>query len=109
MIREALTNVRKHSGASRVHVSIKTDNGKLTVIIADNGHGFDINIADVESENGHIGIRSMRERTKIMNGSLSIESESGKGTVVTLIVPIGKSEGKAVKVSTALNTPTNMQ
>ena len=104
VIREALTNVRKHSGASKVHVSIKTDDGKLTVTITDNGHGFDINTTDIESEDGHIGIRSMRERTKIMNGSLSIESEPGKGTVVTLIVPIGKSEGKAVKLSTLLNT-----
>jgi signal transduction histidine kinase len=104
VIREALTNVRKHSGASKVNVSIKTDNGKLTVTIADNGHGFDISTADLESEDGHIGIRSMRERIKIMNGSLSIESEPGEGTVVTLIVPIGKSEGKVVKSSTALNT-----
>jgi signal transduction histidine kinase len=104
VIREALTNVRKHSGASKVRVSIKTDNGKLTVTIADNGHGFDTTTTDVESGDGHIGIRSMRERTKIMNGSLCIESEHGKGTVVTLIVPIGKSEGKAVKLSTSLNT-----
>ncbi len=102
VIREALTNVRKHSGASKVRVSIKTVAGKLVISIADNGRGFDTSTVDVDSDDGHIGIRSMKERTRIMNGTINIESKPGERTVVLLTVPIGKAEGKteALKAAT---------
>ena len=101
VIREALTNVRKHSGASKVRVSIKTATGKLIISIADNGRGFDTSAIDVDSDDGHIGIRSMKERTRIMNGTINVESKLGEGTVVLLAVPIGKAEGEAEALKTA--------
>jgi signal transduction histidine kinase len=92
VIREALTNVRKHSGASEVRVSISAGAGKLTVSIADNGRGFDTAVISSGLKEGHIGIRSMKERTRIMNGTIDIKSRKGDGTTVTLTVPIGKAE-----------------
>jgi signal transduction histidine kinase len=100
VIREALTNVRKHSGASEVRVSINAITGKLMISIADNGRGFDTAAISSESKEGHIGIRSMRERTRIMNGTIDIESRPGEGTTVTLVVPTGKTEGEAGALQT---------
>ncbi|HEY40288.1 MAG TPA: response regulator [Dehalococcoidia bacterium] len=104
VIREALTNVRKHSGASEVRVSISAGAGKLVISIVDNGRGFDTSAVSSEFTEGHIGIRSMKERTRIMNGTINIESRPGKGTTVILTVPTGKVEGEAGAFKTVADT-----
>jgi two-component system sensor histidine kinase DegS len=105
VIREALTNVRKHSGASKVRVSVETVAGKLVISISDNGRGFDPSVADIETSDGHVGIRSMKERTRIMNGTINIESRPGKGTVVVLTVPISNANGETRRSETAASEP----
>ena len=106
VIREALTNVRKHSGASKVHVSINAGVGKLNITIVDNGRGFDTSDISSELNEGHIGIRSMRERTRIMNGTIDIVSRPGEGTTVTLTVPTGKAGGEPGAFQTVANAST---
>ncbi len=80
ILQESLSNIRKHSGATRVEVVLSTDrHDRLTV--RDNGKGFDIarHIGDT-----HVGIRIMRERAHRFGGALSIASTPGKGTTVSL-------------------------
>ncbi|UCB43659.1 MAG: PAS domain S-box protein [Dehalococcoidales bacterium] len=85
---EALSNVRRHSNASTVEMSIDIDEAALTLIISDNGRGFDIpQRASDLVQSGKLGIVGMRERARLVGGTLIVQSESGKGTTVTLRVP----------------------
>ncbi len=83
VIQEALTNVRKHSGASEVVVRIIEDGPATTFIVEDNGHGFDAAAQDGEG----FGLFTMRDRLALLHGELSIQSAPGKGTRVTARVP----------------------
>ncbi len=82
---EALNNVSKHAHASRVDVVLAANEGKATMIVEDNGVGF--NLADVKPGDG-IGLASMQERAALVGATLDIESTPGKGTAVYLSAPI---------------------
>jgi PAS domain S-box-containing protein len=88
VIQEALTNARRHSGATRISVSLRTEGGDLLTEVSDDGVGF-----GPEAAPG-VGFASMRERAALIGGELKIESEEGKGTGVRLRVrlPQGPSE-----------------
>ena len=85
---EALNNVRKHSGASAVELTVDFRGGGLTVTIADNGAGFELpgSTSDL-AECGKLGIIGMQERTRLLGGTLSVHSEPGGGTTVVVSVP----------------------
>jgi signal transduction histidine kinase len=80
---EALVNVRQHAEASVVGVRLEIEDGRLTLRVVDNGHGFDTDTAKDSS----FGLASMRERAAIIGGRLSVESTPGDGTRVCLIAP----------------------
>ncbi|MBM2837414.1 MAG: GAF:ATP-binding region, ATPase-like:Histidine kinase, region:Histidine kinase, dimerization [Deltaproteobacteria bacterium] len=82
IIQEALANVRKHSGASRVRVSL-SENWPLQATVADDGIGFDLEKKDGQGIH-HMGLSIMRERASKLGGSLNIYSGHGKGTRVVL-------------------------
>ena len=89
IIREALTNVRKHSGADSVHLTLQgLEDGRVEITIQDNGRGFDL---DSEQQSGGrgFGLRFMRERAERVGGSLRIESGPGQGTRVVVSLPSG--------------------
>jgi PAS domain S-box-containing protein len=82
---EALTNVRRHSGASHVRVGVGITEGKLWAEVEDDGRGFDAAQQDSEealSSSGGLGIRGMRERARALGGDLKIESDPETGTRV---------------------------
>ncbi len=80
---EALSNAGRHSGASRIDVSLRRrGDGGVELDVVDDGRGF----AFDESEGG-LGIAGMRERALLVGGELSIESRPGRGTTVHLTVP----------------------
>jgi len=85
---EALNNVRKHSGASAVELTVDFRGGGLVVTVADNGTGFEIpgSTSDL-AECGKLGIMGMQERTRLLGGTLSVNSEPGAGTTVVVTVP----------------------
>jgi signal transduction histidine kinase len=83
---EALTNARKHSGADRVHVSLRDAGPGFRVTISDNGVGIRPESIS-ESAFGHIGLSSMRERAETADGWLKIGPENGQGTVVEFWLP----------------------
>jgi PAS domain S-box-containing protein len=82
--REALNNIEKHAHASHVSVSIIWQSEHLLFTVTDDGVGFDIN--SVEYGN-HFGLRFIRERVEMMNGSLKIKSEMNAGTKIIIRVP----------------------
>src|ERR671920_638567 len=82
VIREALTNVRRHSGAKSVAVALAVEGSDLVIEVSDDGQGF-----DPEAAPG-VGLSSMRERAANVDGRLEIESEVGQGTRVRLRVAV---------------------
>jgi signal transduction histidine kinase len=86
IVQEALNNVEKHSGAAHVTLEIETTPQKLYMSIRDDGRGFSTGKA--RGKPRQLGIASMRERTELLGGHLKMKSESGRGTVVSLDVPL---------------------
>ena len=83
IVQEALTNVRRHSGAGEANVAISSHEGTLRVEVSDDGRGF-----DPEALPPGIGTHGMRERILGLGGKLEVESEPGGGTTVRLEVPL---------------------
>jgi two-component system, NarL family, sensor histidine kinase UhpB len=79
---EALANAARHSGASRVEVTLERTSRAVDLGIADDGRGFAF-----ERSEGGLGIAGMRERALLVGGRLTIESRPGQGTTVRLYVP----------------------
>ena len=84
IFQEALTNIARHAGASRVEVRITQDRGCFTISISDNGRGIP---SQGVSGRMSLGIAGMRERAELIKGGLDIQSRKGKGTKVTLYLP----------------------
>jgi len=86
VIQEALTNVRKHAGASATAVRVTSDDGFVTFRIEDNGRGFDPARRLLDRDSG-FGLHSMRERMESIGGTLAVESAPGRGTALIARVP----------------------
>ena len=90
---EALHNALKHAGSSRIDVSVQPictgpDRlvGGVRLVVRDDGQGF-----DPEAAGRGLGLVSMRERADSVGGRLSVHTQEGKGTVIELEVPGGRS------------------
>jgi PAS domain S-box-containing protein len=83
---EALTNVAKHAGASRVELYEEEDNGTVRLVIADNGVGFDRTQVGQPKGRYRWGLMNMSERAAAAGGSCRIESQPGQGTRVVVEV-----------------------
>jgi signal transduction histidine kinase len=83
--REAVSNVVRHSGATRATVSVVADADSATLAISDDGVGFD---AGQRLGSGHFGLANVRDRTAAVGGSLEIESQPGGGTRLVVRVPL---------------------
>jgi signal transduction histidine kinase len=89
---ETFTNVARHSSATRVDISLTTEDGHLTLAMGDDGCGFEArNLLDSRG----LGVAGMRERASLIGGTLEIHSQPGKGTRVVLHVPISRAIGAA--------------
>lgn len=93
LFQEALQNVYHHAAAHHVEVSIRFTPDTLELAVCDDGIGFDLN--NVEQTNArHFGLITMRERAKSLNGHVTIQTQPGLGTCVTLFVPIHSTQRK---------------
>lgn len=81
--KEAIRNAVHHSGASLVSIKLQAEPRVVSLCIEDNGCGF-----DVDSRFAGSGIANMRHRAKALNGQLEIDSKSGKGTRIKLVVSL---------------------
>ena len=86
---EAMNNISKHSGADLVRLGLKKADGRIELIIGDNGKGFDLNElpAGDLSKKG-VGLPSMKERTEYSGGFFTIDSAKGKGTIIKASWPV---------------------
>jgi two-component sensor histidine kinase len=83
--KEAVNNVARHSACARAAINVALENGWFVVNVSDDGRGFD---STIESDGN--GLASMRKRAERVQGQLNIDSHPGRGTTVTLRVPVGR-------------------
>ncbi|MCB9453200.1 MAG: GAF domain-containing protein [Anaerolineaceae bacterium] len=89
IVEEAVGNARKHAQAETIRVMLQQQEDVIVVKIADNGVGFDAKAVQSNYDSrGSLGMVNMRERTQLLDGTLRIDSARGKGTTITVLVPI---------------------
>ncbi|HEU5195687.1 MAG TPA: PAS domain-containing protein [Methylomirabilota bacterium] len=94
IMQEALSNVARHAGARSARVHLDRVGAIVSMTIADDGSGFDPERPPAPATAAHgLGIHTMRERALVLNGSLMIESAPGRGTRVSVEIPL--TEGRA--------------
>ncbi len=79
--REALANTVKHAGAGRVELTLAQDRNRTTLMVRDDGRGFD---PERGSPDGHLGLRIMQDTVRVVGGELGITSQVGEGTTVVV-------------------------
>ena len=89
IVQEALQNVVRHSGAKQVQIFIRREHNRLSVVIQDDGKGF-----DPEVTRG-LGLLGIHERVHRLDGTLQVISEPGKGTILSLMLPLEVAVGSA--------------
>lgn len=83
IIQEALNNIEKHALASRARIDLKRIAEGFQVVVADNGRGFGLKSVAPQS----MGLNIMRERVRILGGTVEVQSQPGQGTSVTIRIP----------------------
>jgi signal transduction histidine kinase len=90
-VQEALTNVRRHSAAKKVSITLNREYERLVLTVYDNGKGFK---RDAHPDQPGFGLAGMRERARLVNGALDVRSEREQGTRVVLRVPLPVVKGE---------------
>ncbi|MDR4462256.1 MAG: histidine kinase [Nitrospirales bacterium] len=89
MVQEALSNVAKHAGATKVIVKVELKKDLLKATVSDNGQGFDVTAEGQNPEKwDHFGVRSMTERARMLGGNVQWVSKPGTGTKVEISIPL---------------------
>lgn len=88
LVQEALSNVRKHSDASSVQISIAPDPEGIRAVVSDDGRGFDPETTVARAaQAGRLGLVGMHERMRMLGGQTQIDSRPGGPTVVSAVLP----------------------
>jgi len=90
VLQEALHNSFKHSGVKRIEVELHEEAGEIHLIVSDSGSGFDVGAA---LQGRGLGLTSMQERVRLVNGTISIESKPMGGTTIHVRVPFESEQG----------------
>jgi signal transduction histidine kinase len=83
IFKEAVNNLAKYSNCANAFVSIRFDKKNVSLIVGDDGVGFDPNAPTDRN-----GLRNLRERAKYLKGSIDIRAVEGQGTTITLAFPV---------------------
>lgn len=86
ILQESLSNIVKHANAKSVYVSILKKSSYILIVVKDNGIGFDFKKKLKNSDS--LGMKTLKERAKVINGNIKILSIIGKGTKTTLLIPV---------------------
>jgi signal transduction histidine kinase len=84
---EALSNVAKHAGATRVGLTLSYMEDQVTLDVRDDGVGFEPTAQPAGRDSGGFGLKALRQRLQRVAGLLEIESEPGRGTAISASVP----------------------
>ena len=94
ILEEAINNARKHAHASSILVRLRVESDLLVAEVIDDGRGFDVEQVETGYDSsGSLGMLNLRERAVLIGGTVNVESVQGRGTRVTLLVPISEEEG----------------
>ncbi len=97
IFQEALTNIGKHSGATRIRVGAKKGVDTVLLLVSDNGRGFDVDeFISCETRNRGLGLAAMHERARILNAILHITSSNNGGTSIRLHVPVDREPSDGI-------------
>jgi PAS domain S-box-containing protein len=94
VLQEALTNVAKHAGAGHVDVLLERRASYVSLIVEDDGQGYDA-AAAFGAEPGGLGLIGMRERVLLVGGTLELESQPGHGATTFVRIPVPRAPGGA--------------
>ncbi|MEL3970758.1 sensor histidine kinase [Rossellomorea oryzaecorticis] len=86
LVQECVQNALKHAESTQIQVKVEVKKDKITVVVKDNGKGFDKEL----QKTGSFGIMGMKERVDLLEGDITIDSKVGAGTVVLIHVPLNK-------------------
>lgn len=92
IIQEALNNVQKHAEASEATVKLELHPERVYAVIQDDGKGFDSEA--VVDKREHYGLTNMRERAQVLKGEVQVNSTTGKGTEINVVIPVGEEGGE---------------
>ncbi|MDK2824497.1 MAG: two-component system, NarL family, sensor histidine kinase DegS [Clostridia bacterium] len=92
IIQEALQNVQKHSEGKKVKIDLNITETEVNLYIEDDGKGFKVSKVLADKDRDGYGLLGMRERVELLNGQFNILSESGKGTSISINIPIQSPE-----------------
>ena len=90
-VRELLFNAAKHSGKLTAAVEARQVDGKVRIVVSDEGSGFDPSAIRIGERGGGFGLFSIRERLGLVGGRLEVDSAPGKGSRFVLVVPMGEA------------------
>ncbi|HSQ78201.1 MAG TPA: sensor histidine kinase, partial [Nitrospirota bacterium] len=97
-VRELLMNVVKHAAASNASITIQNDDWQISIIVEDNGKGFEAAKNDLHpGRHGGFGLFSIRERLRLLGGHLEVDSTPGRGARVVVTAPIRDREKKGAE------------
>jgi PAS domain S-box-containing protein len=89
IFQECLTNISKHAGATEVSIRVREDDGFLSLVLEDNGIGFEpAQLSARRASVRGLGLAALDERARMLGGTLEIRSQPGSGTRVTCVIPI---------------------
>lgn len=90
IVQEALSNIKKYSNARNVNIVLRESDQSIKIFIYDNGEGFDMKILEDKKAKieGGFGIIGMKERVGLLRGNISIKSDIGKGTEISIEIPL---------------------
>src|SRR5262249_21174287 len=92
IVQEAVTNVVRHARATRVTVTLDSENGTVHLVVRDDGVGFDVGAARRRALGGEsLGLLGLEERVELAGGRVAIESAPGRGTAVRVSLPLGRA------------------
>jgi PAS domain S-box-containing protein len=92
IIREAVTNVRKHARATHFSVELAEREHRLHGVVRDDGRGFDVQRTSEDDQPLHIGLQSLDERLALAGGELELTSQDGAGTQVSFWLPLSHAD-----------------
>jgi signal transduction histidine kinase len=102
---EALTNVARHAQCERAAVQLQCASQQVTLRVRDEGVGFGVDVDHVPPRGW--GLEGMRERAESVNGNFQINSQSGNGTTVEIVVPILESDPRGLEETSNEHDPIN--
>lgn len=91
IVQEALTNIARHAGARHIDIALEEEDGYWRLDIRDDGRGFDPAAPDRKG----FGLLGMRERVAMLGGELQLDSAPGRGTTLTVRIPLGNAADAA--------------